>query len=211
MPRKDKKGHIFNIKDFTKGVEALEYLLKNEHAKLNFIGKEGIGLSAETQIIKRNLQKFGMDQKKFDSLTREILRTLTDVIHGHKQEVLEELKDKPEELRDYKDKYAIVEKTLVDSKLRRKFELESTYKTSILEKFDWEIITKHYEKNMGRLAPTAIGVLRFGIKSPSDPIFNIPKAEFFTIECTIDDIEALLEDLEKMKEELKKVAIGKGV
>lgn len=189
--------------DFERAVNALAVLLENGDT-ISFT-VDGVSVTADTKRRQEVLARYKLDEEGFDSIIQEILKIIVIIASDSKEEELETLKDKSAELQILKDKIGIVEKNLNMDKLRKKYQLQTTYKTNLLDKFDWEIIIKHFEKRKGELDLFPTVVLRFRIKRPFTEHPPVEKTETFVFECGKDEIETLISDLEEIKKHIEKL------
>ena len=202
------KGKIvepsMELTNFEKAVNILASLIKSGDATISFaVG--GVSVKGEKGKRQEAIAKHGLIEEDFDRIIPEILKITSIILSDSKKEEFEALKDAPEELQKLKDKVSIVGKRLDLGELTEKYQLQTTYKTNLLDKFDWEIITKCFEKEQGKLDPFPTAVLRFRIKRPFTDYPPIEKTETFVFECGKDEIESLISDMEEIKKYIERL------
>ena len=192
------------LANFEKAVNILAVLIERGDAVISFsVG--GVSVTGGKGKRQEVIAKHGLNEEDFDRMVPELLEIIGTVASSSKKEKFEALKNTPEELQDLKDKIAIVEQNLKVDKLTEKYQLQTTYKTNLLDKFDWEVITKCFEKEQGELDPFPTAVLRFRIKRPFTDFPPVEKTETFVFECGKDKIESLISDMEEIKKYIERL------
>ena len=188
--------NIKEIENFYETVNLLQTLLKNNDAEFYF----SAGVPAiKGDIAKRKeiLNSIDFNEEHFDKSIREILTLIPYVLSEKDTKLLDFGREDPNGI--LRDKCNIINKKLISRKLREKFILENTYKTNLIDKFDWSIITKYYDSEIDYIDNLYVAQLRFRIRHPFSETPNVDKTETFVVECDIYDINEIIEQLNKIK------------
>ena len=192
--------------NFHKTVNLLETLLIKKDAEFYFSTGQ-IGLQGDISKRKEIIKSADFDEKLFEKFIKEIL-TLIPYILNEKNTKLSNF-EVEDENHKFKEKCDIINKKLISKQVREKFILEITYKTNLIDKFDWSIITKYHDSSIDNIGQLSIAQLRFRIRHPFSEDPYVDKTETFMVECDIYDINEMVGQLEKIKKHLEEIENNK--
>lgn len=194
--------------NFHKTVNLLETLLINKDAEFYFSTGQ-LGLQGDISKRKEIIQSADFDEDLFETIIQEIL-ILAHYILNEKNTKLSSFVVEDENHK-IKEKCDTINKKLISKQVREKFILEMTYKTNLIDKFDWSIITKYHDSSIDNIGQLSIAQLRFRIRHPFSEDPNVDKTESFTVECDIYDINEMVVQLNKVKKCLEEIESNKQV
>ncbi|MCG7850507.1 MAG: hypothetical protein MIO93_15220 [ANME-2 cluster archaeon] len=181
---------------FHKTVNLLETLLINKDAEFHFSTGQ-IRLQGDISKREEIIKSADLDEEHFEKIIEEIL-TLIPYIIIEKDTKLSSFVVEDEKPK-FKEKCDTINKKLISKQVREKFILELTYKTNLIDKFDWSIITKYHDSSINNIGQLSIAQLRFRIRHPFSEEPDIAKTESFTVECDIYCINEMVEQLKKIE------------
>ncbi|MCK4798959.1 MAG: hypothetical protein KAT05_16410 [Spirochaetes bacterium] len=194
------------MENFYQTVNIIETLLKSNGGIFNFNAGQ-IGFKVDIEILNNILTSSEMDKEHFDESIDSILK-LIPIILNKKDMELSDFKDEIG-FSNFNEKYKTINTKLISKQLRNKFILENTYKTNLIDKFDWSIITKYYDSLIDDMEQLSVAQLRFRLRHPFSDDPNMDKTETFIMECDIYDINNIIEQLNKIKTHLEEVGTQK--
>ena len=194
------------MENFYQTVNIIETLLKSNGGIFNFNAGQ-IGFKVDIEILNNILTSSEMDKEHFDESIDSILK-LIPIILNKKDMELSDFKDEIG-FSNFNEKYKTINTKLISKQLRDKFILENTYKTNLIDKFDWSIITKYYDSLIDDMEQLSVAQLRFRLRHPFSDDPNMDKTETFIMECDIYDINNIIEQLNKIKTHLEEVGTQK--
>jgi hypothetical protein len=163
--------------DFRKGVNFIRDVLKDKKAKFYFEPAK-TGIIFNKPPTKNSIRSYDINDEKIQDIVDEIIEIVSIILAGEKEEVISNIQEKEELVQTFKNRCEIVEKEIVDWNLIKRFHLQKNYKTSLLDKFDWDIIIKKKEFNNKELTfPTAM--LRIRTRKPFSDSPPVMKTETF--------------------------------
>lgn len=190
------------MESFYQIVNIVETLLKNNGGNFYFNAGQ-IGFKVDGDMRHDLLMSSGLDEEYFVKSIESILELIQTILNKRDME----LSDFTDEIgySNFKEKCKIIKTKLISKQLREKFILENTYKTNLIDKFDWSIITKYYDSLIEDIEHLSVAQLRFRLRHPFSDAPNMDKTETFIMECDIYDINNVIEQLNKIKKHLEEI------
>lgn len=193
-------GPNVEIDDFKKGVDFVRDALENKKAKFYFEPAK-TGIIFKKPPTKKSIRDYGIEEAKIQDTVDEIIEIVSIILAGEKEEVILNIQDNKQVLQTFNDRCDIIGKEIINWNLIKRYHLQKNYKTSLLDKFDWDIIIKKKEFNGKKLTfPTAM--LRIRTRKPFSDTPPVMKTETFTLETGIEEINQLIYELEEIKKSL---------
>jgi len=201
MVQQGKKEPRVDFDGFKKGVSLIRDTLKEKRGELNF-GIKGINFRSDMPSNQLE-DKYNLQKEDIDPIVNDVLEIINIVLSGKKDKVTTDLKDnKPNLLQTFKKRCELVERELIDQNLLRKYLIQTNYKTALLDKVDWDIITKRINRRKKTVDfPSAM--VRVRVKKPFTDEPPVPKTETIVFESGIEEIEELIDELNEIKNSLK--------
>lgn len=198
---KGKNKEDKDLKKFEFVLEALIKLKKEKEGFRLFFRHGVVHATGEENLRMKVLEESDISGEEFDKYTAEIITISNYAIleNNEKNFIEDEIKSN----KNIGKKVMLVKSSpLIDQKLTEMYLLYKTYKSNIIDRIDWEIITKQYDKRKSMPKDFNIAVIRLGVRSPC--IDTIEKTDYITIECSRYMIDKLIENLQEIRNKLKK-------
>jgi len=186
-----------SFENFKKIILMLKELLDKGNLDFRF-GKEftGLKIEEEEELTKKELfEKFGVTEELYDEALSELVRILSMILSQKKDKVFKKLQDKESERDLLSEKCTLVEKEIISEKLYRKYFMDVTYKTAVIDTIDWEVNRKTILDSSKKRFPIALINLKL-IKDLGNPF----ETDSFSFECNLDVIENLIKEFTKIRE-----------
>jgi len=207
---------ITDLEKFSSLIKYIKQLFVERKARYFFESGHNIELVlTDQQEINKLIDEVGLKKKELDfALKVEIPAILISAIRGDnsKLEFLINIEDSKENEREkYKqliqEKLKIVSEILVSEKMKDGYLLKKTSKHNFIGGVDWEINTKIFDDEVGRIPDLKYAVIRFNISSSEkiSDFFPFPFSEDVNetvISLDINDIENLIDILTDIKKAL---------
>lgn len=192
-----------DIESFVKVINVISRLKAKEALRVSF-GVGSMGIERNDELTDELLTEVSISEETFNITVQEILMICYHILKDNKKNLISKLKEKDS---DIERKIELVETKVLDEMLRAKYRLNEVYKTSIIDKFDWEVIKKYQsEQRKPHLEDLPVAILRFRIKHPFSDTPPVEKTETFVFETIIEEVDSLINELNKVKDQLKKVS-----
>ena len=197
---------IVNFDKFVKTVNLMAELLDQRELKITF-SPFGVGIFSEKHVIEEAAKRYGLKSEDLKRNFKEIMEIVHILLAHNKDNFIKKRIKKDKKI---SNRVGLVESKIINKEIKEKYLLNKTYKSNILEKFDWEIVKKYHDKEEGHLDDFPVATLQFRIRHVLNEIEGTEKIERFTFECTEYGIEELINELNNIKEAFKKLHTSRG-
>lgn len=193
-------GPNVDINEFKIGVNFIRDSLNEGNAKFYFEPAR-TGIIFKRPPTKRFIKEYGIEYENLKKIMDEILEITSILLSGEKNDIIANMGDNEAVIETFKERCDIIYAEIITWNLIQRYNLQKNYKTSLLDKFDWDIIIKRkkFEDEMFTF-PTAM--LRIRTRKPFSEKPPVIKTETITLEAGLDEINSLIKQLNKIKKEL---------
>ncbi len=190
-----------NFENFSLNVDVISRLKAKGVLRVNF-GIGSMGIEGDEELTSQLLKEARLSEDAFHKNVEEILMISYNILGNHKKTLILNLKETDDFI---ENKIELIEEKFLDDSIKAKFLLNSLYKTNILDKFDWEIITKYHQEGK-QLEELPVAILRFRIKHPFSDSPPVEKTKTFVFETISEEIDDLISELENVRNQLMRVS-----
>lgn len=194
-------GPEVEFKDFTNGVALIKDSINNGVAKLYFEPAR-TGLVFKEPLVENFLDDYHIQVDSLQKISKEVIEILSIILSNERENVISNLEDNQSLIHAFKERCKIVNNELITWDLVKRFNLQKNYKTSLLDKFDWDIIIKHNKfRNKTLTFPTAM--LRIRTRKPFSDNPPVIKTDTLTLEAGLEEIDSLINELTEIRTKLR--------
>ncbi len=207
MPMEEFGGSSEHFRAFKRALRFIKEIIEQGDGSFAFSPNKTIFEIRGELDVDALLSEHELDRDEISGPISEIVKDVTQILSGEKDrfKMVAEKRDGKKDRSMRHERMALVEEELIDEKLKRQFFLQRTYKTALLDKFDWEIIEKkHCPERCVKSYPTAF--LRLRVKKPFTDNPPVLKTETVVFETNIDELEWLVDELNDLKRQLNSIA-----
>jgi hypothetical protein len=198
-------------------VKSLSDMLKQGAASFRFRADIPILLRDDEKISEAGLT-FPVEKSFFYRIVRtEIASLLALFFSSHPEHLLYEVI--PDEILnqegleyELKERLEIVREYLVSNNLRRRFIVYRTAKNSFLRAWDWDVSTKNFDFDRGKIDNISYATIRMSFDSPAAEGNNVFASDAplglqgttktVVFDCHLEDVRQLIADLELLEKKL---------
>lgn len=193
-------GPNVNIDEFKMGVKFIRDSLNEGNAKFYFEPAR-TGIIFKRPPTKRFIREYGIEYENLKKIMDEILEITSIILSGEKNDIIANIGDNETVVETFKERCEIIYGKLITWNLIQRYYLQKNYKTSLLDKFDWDVIIKR-EKFEDEILTFPTAMLRIRTRKPFSEKPPVIKTETITLEAGLDEINSLIKELNKIKKEL---------
>lgn len=196
----NKIGPEVDIDDFKSGVNFIKDSLNEGNANFYFESQKA-GIKFKKPPAKNLITDYGINYDNIKKIANEIIEIVSIILSNEIEDVILNIGDNEEVKETFKQRCDIIEREIINWKLIKRYHLQTYYKTSLLDKFDWDIIIKSKKLKKNILTfPTAM--LRIRTRKPFSDSPPVMKTKTITLETGTDEIDYLIQELTKIRDEL---------